>query len=314
MRSLFACVCVCNVPQHNPSATDLLTPQQCKAASVHCVAYKASSQKFINTMMMPILIDQDSFSVAAAAAAAAASALGASPEQAARAVLIALKAMPAACALAGNSPAKFNLAEVDVGRGSMGSDVDGSTSTVAATDFEDAFDHVMCKSIADNAKPLEAPQDEDDGSPRAYSDHGICTRAEDSAEGLDAQSCKSIDARNEKEGKASVHSMSARALVEAYVVAETLAETKKEDLAVEAVAQAEQMETGLLADAAPADAPTEDTRVPKPILRSCVRRPHHDGVDLHELYRDMVFQFGANSTAARALASKVKELERLKDG
>ena len=70
----------------------------------------------------------------------------------------------------------------------------------------------------------------------------------------------------------------------------------------------------MLADAVSAKVPAEETRVPKPILHSCVRRPHHDGVDLDELYRDIVIQFGANSTSARALATKIKELERLKDG
>ena len=57
--------------------------------------------------MVPIAIAFDSFEAAAASAAAAACALGASPEQSAYAVLVALRALPVAAASLGSGRGEY---------------------------------------------------------------------------------------------------------------------------------------------------------------------------------------------------------------
>ena len=48
--------------------------------------------------------------------------------------------------------------------------------------------------------------------------------------------------------------------------------------------------------------------------QTCRGKVCADGVDLEELFRDIVVQFGANSTPADTLAWKIEELKGLKDG
>ena len=114
------------------------------------------SGSLIATTMMPVLIDQNAFSIAAAAAAAAASALGASPEQVARAVLMALKVLPAACACTSASVAQFDLSAVDLGLKCEGASLDDSTAGADASYYEESFDRAACALAKGCASGLDA--------------------------------------------------------------------------------------------------------------------------------------------------------------
>ena len=269
-------------------------------------------------MFKPVLVDQQAFALAAAAAAAAAVALGATPQQTARAVLVALEAVPAACALA-SGPNHFHIAEDDLDDGRVdggASAPDGELASgpnhfqIAEDDLDDgrvdgvdggasAPDGEVDTQVTQVFGEVAAPFAIEELSPQAFSVAGTG------------------DAGNFSHGDSSVEDGSPAATGGAGFARLPLGECKDK------VGEDGFGKCRLLAAAVDQPAHTQSSA---DFVGPGSSAPHGpvdtmespevfevDGVDLLSFYREVVEFYGPDSTCADELAKQI-ELHRCKDG
>ena len=266
--------------------------------------------------MVPIAISLETFEAGAAAAAATAVALGAGPEQTARAVLIALRALPRAAAAAVQHPTQcFSLhaSDKDAGDGSSASTEMGSTSADSREQQMNAQRGVS--SHADMVSPRGAGMGSECELLAEEEPVGLingCDVAADCLGGFDAKSWGKKVPDSPSGGCLSLRPEAARfsEVPEDTGVSRCL--PYKEDDSYHCgdqphtlgVPTPSQLESDMESEAdfaAPAAKQTVQAET------SVAEGVFVDGVDLLELQRAITCKFGCGSTAADAIKVKIED-------